>query len=90
MLAVRDSDGAAVARQAIFYTLALLPISVAPSLLGMTGTVYFIGAAAAGAALLAATIRFFFDRGPRSARSLFMISNLYLITVMLLLVVNAT
>jgi heme o synthase len=90
MLAVRDTDGAAVARQAIFYTLALLPISVSPSLLGLTGTVYFIGAAAAGAALLAATIRFFFDRGPRSARSLFMISNLYLITVMLLLVVNAS
>jgi protoheme IX farnesyltransferase len=90
MLAVRDTGGAAVARQAIFYTLALLPVSVAPSLLGLTGTVYFIGAAASGAALLAATIRFYFDRGPRSARSLFMISNLYLITVMLLLVVNAT
>ncbi|MDP9193393.1 MAG: heme o synthase [Acidobacteriota bacterium] len=90
MLAVRDTDGAAVARQAIFYTLALIPVSVAPSLLGLTGTIYFIGAAAAGTALLAATIRFFFDRGQRSARSLFMISNLYLITVMLLLVVNAT
>jgi heme o synthase len=90
MLAVRDADGVAVARQAIFYTLALLPVSVAPSLLGMTGSVYFIGAAIAGAALLAATIRFFFDRGARSARSLFMISNLYLITVMLLLVVNAS
>ncbi len=90
MLAVRDTGGIAVARQAIFYTLALLPVSVAPSLLGLTGTVYFVGAAAAGAALLAATIRFFFDRGPRSARSLFMISNLYLITVMLLLVVNAS
>ena len=90
MLAVRDADGAAVARQAIFYTLALIPISVAPSLLGLTGTVHFIGAAAAGVALLAATIRFFFDRGARNARSLFMISNLYLITVMLLLVVNAS
>ncbi len=90
MLAVRDSDGIAVARQAIFYTLALIPISVAPSLLGLTGTVHFVGAAAAGAALLAATIRFFFDRGQRSARSLFMISNLYLITVMLLLVINAS
>jgi protoheme IX farnesyltransferase len=89
MLSVRDTDGAAVARQAIYYTLALLPVSVAPSLLGMTGTVYFIGAAAAGAVLLAATIRFFFDRGQRNARSLFMMSNLYLMTVMLLLVVNA-
>lgn len=89
MLAVRDTDGAAVARQAIFYTLALIPVSVAPSLLGLTGTAHFIGAAAAGAVFLAATIRFFFDRGPRNARSLFMISNLYLITVMLLLVVSA-
>jgi protoheme IX farnesyltransferase len=90
MLAVRDNDGAAVARQAIFYTLLLLPVSLAPTLLGITGTVYFIGAAAAGAALLAATIRFYFDRGARSARSLFMISNLYLLTVMLLLVVHAS
>jgi protoheme IX farnesyltransferase len=90
MLAVRDTNGAAVARQAIFYTLLLLPVSLAPTLLGITGTVYFIGAAAAGAALLAATMRFYFDRGPRSARSLFMISNLYLLTVMLLLVVHAS
>jgi protoheme IX farnesyltransferase len=90
MLAVRDADGTAVARQAIFYTLALIPVSVAPSLIGLAGTIYFIGAAAAGSALLAATIRFFFDRKPRTARSLFMISNLYLITVMLLLVVNAS
>jgi protoheme IX farnesyltransferase len=89
MLAVRDTDGIAVARQAILYTLALIPLSIAPTLLGLTGTVYFIGAAASGAALLAATIRFHFDRTPRTARSLFMISNLYLITVMLLLVVNA-
>jgi protoheme IX farnesyltransferase len=89
MLSVRDGDGAAVARQAIYYTLALLPVSVAPALLGMTGVVYFIGASIAGAALLAATIRFFFDRGVRNARSVFMISNLYLLTVMLLLVVDA-
>jgi protoheme IX farnesyltransferase len=87
MLAVRDNDGAAVARQAIFYTLALLPVSVAPALFGMTGTIYFVGAALAGAVLLATTIRFFFDR--RHARALFMTSNLYLLTVMLLLVVNA-
>jgi heme o synthase len=89
MLSVRDQDGAAVARQAIYYTLALLPLTVAPALLGMTGMVYLVGAVVAGAALLASTIRFFFDRDVRNARSVFMISNLYLLTVMLLLVVNA-
>lgn len=88
MLAVRDADGAAVARQAIYYTLALLALSVAPTLLGMTGWIYFAGAVASGIALLATAIRFFFQRDLRQARTLFMTSNLYLLTVMLLLVVD--
>jgi protoheme IX farnesyltransferase len=88
MLSVRDEDGAAVARQAIYYSLALLAVSVMPWFLGLSGPAYLIGATLCGAALLAASVRFFFDRG-RNARSLFMISNLYLLTVMLLLVVDA-
>ena len=89
MLSTLDENGAAVARQAIYYSLALLAVSVTPSLLSMTGAIYLAGAAICGAALLAASIRFFFDRGIRNARSLFMISNLYLLTVMLLLVIDA-
>ncbi|HYO75161.1 MAG TPA: UbiA family prenyltransferase, partial [Thermoanaerobaculia bacterium] len=89
ILSTFDSDGSAVARQAIYYTLALLPLSVAPTFLGLTGTAYLIGAIAAGAALLAYSIRFFFERSTGNARGLFMISNLYLLTVMLLLVVDA-
>ncbi|HEV7241175.1 MAG TPA: heme o synthase, partial [Thermoanaerobaculia bacterium] len=89
MLSTLDENGASVARQAIYYSLALLAVSITPSLLGMTGTIYLAGAAVCGAALLAASIRFFFDRDTRNARSLFMISNLYLLTVMLLLVVDA-
>jgi protoheme IX farnesyltransferase len=89
MLSVRDTDGDDVARQAICYTLALLAVSTLPFVFGMTGPMYLIGAVAAGTTLLVAAIRFFFDRGIRNARSLFMISNLYLLTVMLLLVVDA-
>src|SRR5215212_2002364 len=89
MLSVRDTDGAAVGRQAIYYTLALIPVSIAPTLLGMTGLAYLVIASAAGAALLAMSIQFFFDRSMRRARTLFMTSNLYLLTVMLLLVVSA-
>lgn len=85
-----DGDGAGVARQAIYYSLALLPVSIAPWLLGMNGMAYLIGASVAGTALLAASVRFYFDRGTKNARSLFMLSNLYLLTVMLLLVVNAS
>lgn len=90
MLAVEDENGAAVARQAILYTLALLPLSVAPWAFGMTGLMYLIGAVAGGVTLLAAAIRFYFDRSRGNARSVFMISNLYLLTVMLLLVVDAS
>ncbi len=88
MLAVQDGNGLAVARQAIYYALALLAVSVAPTFLGMTGPVYLTGAVICGAAMLVAAIRFYFDRG-RSARGLFMVSNLYLLTVMMLLVVDA-
>lgn len=89
MLSVRDHDGGAVARDAILYSLALLAVSVLPWFFALAGIAYLIGATLCGAALLAASVRFFFDRGVRNARSLFMISNLYLLTVMLLLVVDA-
>lgn len=89
MLSVRDHDGAAVGREAILYSLALLAVSVMPWFFGLSGLAYLIGATLCGAAMLAAAVRFFFDRGVRTARNLFMFSNLYLLTVMLLLVVDA-
>jgi heme o synthase len=89
MLSTLDEHGSAVAREAIGYSLALLGVSVLPSLLGLTGPVYLVGATLCGAAMLVASIRFSRDRGTGNARSLFMISNLYLLTVMLLLVVDA-
>ena len=88
MLSVRDRDGAAVARQAIGYSIALLAVSLAPAFVGMTGPVYLAGAILAGGALLAAAVRFARNRAVRPARALFMASNLYLLTVMLLLVVD--
>ena len=89
MLSVRDHDGAAVGREAILYSLALLAVSVLPWFFGLTGIAYLIGATLGGVAMLVASVRFFFDRGVKKARALFMFSNLYLLTVMLLLVVDA-
>lgn len=89
MTAVRDGDGTATARQAIFYSLALLAVSVLPSFTGMTGSVYLVGAIVTGLALLVMSIRFFFDRSNRVAFRLFMTSNIYLIVVMAMLVISA-
>jgi protoheme IX farnesyltransferase len=86
MLSVQDDDGRATARQAVFYSFALLTVSVLPPLFGLATFVYLVGAIAAGAALTIASFAFLADRTPRSARRLFMSSNIYLIVAMLLLV----
>ena len=88
MLSTLDKNGSAVAREAIGYSLLLLPVSIAPYFIGMTGPVYLIGATLLGLALLAGAMKFHRDRTMRSARTLFMTSNLYLLTVMLLLVID--
>jgi protoheme IX farnesyltransferase len=88
MASVVDGEGNSVARQAVLYSLALLAVSVLPWFVGLSGLAYLVGATLCGAAILAMSVRFFFDRGVRTARALFMGSNLYLLTVMLLLVVN--
>lgn len=86
MLAVRDDDGRATARQAVFYSFALLTVSVLPPLLGLSTYLYLAGAVAAGAALTFASFAFLAARTPSRARRLFMASNIYLIVMMALLV----
>lgn len=86
MLAVQDDEGRVTARHAVFYSFALLTVSVLPPLFGLATYVYLVGAIAAGAALTVASFFFLADRTPRSARRLFMASNIYLIVAMLLLV----
>ena len=86
MLAVQDDEGRVTARHAVFYSFALLTVSVLPPLFGLATYVYLVGAIAAGTALTVASFFFLADRTPRSARRLFMASNIYLIVAMLLLV----
>jgi heme o synthase len=86
MLSVVDDDGKAVARQAILYSLALLTVSVAPYFFGMSGLVYLFAATLAGLWIFVSSVRFLADRSPMPARSLFMSSNIYLLTMMVLFV----
>jgi heme o synthase len=48
MLSVEDPDGRRTALMALLYAAALLPVSLMPTLLGVTGEVYFWGALALG------------------------------------------
>jgi heme o synthase len=51
MLPVVELDGKSTARQIILYSIGLIPVSLAPSFLGMSGKVYFVGALGMGVAL---------------------------------------
>jgi protoheme IX farnesyltransferase len=78
MLPVIEPDGRSTARQAIAYSAALLPLSLAPTLIGMTGNVYFVAASALTLAFLGITINFGMTRKATDAKRLFFASIVYL------------
>lgn len=88
MLPVVDPDGGSTGRQVTLYLLALIPVSLGPTLLGLTGPVYFFGALALGLAFLGAGLTMAPDRGPGGARRLLLASITYLPVLLVLLVAD--
>ena len=88
MLPVIEPDGRSTARQAVLYTAALLPLSLAPTLIGMAGTLYFAGALALTLLFLALSVRFAFTRAAIDARRLFFGSILYLPLLWILMIAD--
>lgn len=90
MLPVVDPDGASTARQSLLYATALLPVSLLPSALGLTGLVYAISAFALGLAFIAVGIRFAARRTKPNARLLFLTSLVYLPAVWIVMMIDRT
>src|SRR5262249_35200640 len=88
MLPVIEPDGRSTGRQAVVYAAALLPLSLAPTLMHMTGDWYFAGALALGIVFLLLTIRFARTRDVRDARSVFFGSIVYLPLLWILMIAN--
>jgi len=78
MLSVIDPSGRRAGRQAVAYAMALVPASVTPTIVGMTGAAYATVTLVLGVALLALAARFFAAPSDRSARWLFVGSIAYL------------
>jgi protoheme IX farnesyltransferase len=85
MLPVVQPDGWSTVAQAVFYAVLMIPVSLAPWRLGMTGAVYAIPATALGLVYLAYTLRFTRilraktgDESRMLARDLLKVSVLYL------------
>jgi heme o synthase len=78
MLPVVEPDGESTARRILLYSLILIPISMVPKFLAMTGNLYVVGALALGALFLYAGVRVSFDRTRQQARHVLLASVIYL------------
>jgi protoheme IX farnesyltransferase len=78
MLPVVEPDGRSTARQIVMYGLALIPVSLAPGILGMSGRIYLIGALLLGLYFLYSGVRVARERTIMRARAVLMVSVFYL------------
>ena len=88
MLPVVEPDGESTARQILLYSVLLIPISLLPKWLGMTGNVYLVGAMALGLWFLYAGIRVSLDRTKVRARRVLLTSVVYLPVLYALMVLD--
>jgi len=88
MLTVIELEGRRAGRQAVIYAAALVPVSLAPTLVGIAGPIYLGVALVLGVALLVLSVRFARTRSESAARALFVGSITYLPLIWLAMIAN--
>ena len=78
MLPVVEPDGRVTGQQIIAYTLMLIPVSLLPTVLGISGRLYLVAALALGLLFLATSVRAALSKSNQHARQLLLASVLYL------------
>ena len=87
LLTVLDPSCAITSRQILVYSIALIPASLMPMLVGITRLFYFIGALMLSVGFLAIAIRLYFVRTNYAARKLFYASLLFLPALFFLMMI---
>jgi protoheme IX farnesyltransferase len=88
MLPVLEPDGRSTGRQSLVYAAALLPVSLAPTAIGMSGDVYLSGALVLGLAYAWLTLTFARSRSMQDARRVFFASIIYLPLLWILMIAD--
>ena len=88
MLPVVEPDGRVTAQQIVVYTVLLLPVSLLPTALGISGKVYLYGAIVLGLAFLYSSLRAAFSKSRQEARRLLLASVIYLPLLFILMVLD--
>jgi protoheme IX farnesyltransferase len=78
VLPVLDVDGRETTTQSLLNCLALLPVTLLPTLLGMAGPLYFVAALLLGVTFLWAAVGLARTRSTDAARRLLVVSLVYL------------
>jgi protoheme IX farnesyltransferase len=78
MLPVVEPDCRSTARQILVYGMALIPVSLTPALMGMSGHIYGLGALILGLWFLYSGVRVALERTIARARGVLITSVLYL------------
>jgi protoheme IX farnesyltransferase len=90
MLPVIEPDGRSTGRQSVLYAAALLPLSLAPTLVGIANSFYFVAALALTLGFLVLTLRFAKTRSGADARRVFFGSIVYLPILWILMIAGRT
>ena len=88
MLPVVEPDGRVTAQQIVVYTVLLLPVSLLPTALGISGRIYFYGAIVLGLLFLYSSVRAAFSKSRQEARRLLLASVIYLPLLFILMVLD--
>jgi protoheme IX farnesyltransferase len=88
MLPVVEPEGRLTKQQIMLWTLLLVPVSLAPAVLGLSGMIYFVGALVLGVLFLLTCIAAFQTLTRRNARRVLLASVLYLPFLFGLMVLN--
>ena len=88
LLVVLDPTGEVSSRQIMIYCVALLPAVFMPTMVGMLGMIYFVGAMILTSAFLWLAIRLYNDRSNANAKRLFSASLVYLSVLVAMMIVD--
>ena len=90
LLPVVDPGGGTTGRQILAHCLVLLPLSLVPTLLAVSGIVYFYGALLLGILLTACAVPILLDATARAARRMLLASVVYLPVLLALMALDRT
>src|SRR5438132_2214669 len=88
MLPVLEPDGRVTGQQIIAYSVMLLPVSLLPTILGISGKFYLVAALVLGLLFVASSVRAALSKSNQHARQLLLASVLYLPILFGVMVLN--